>query len=167
MKKTTKPAKKPTMAKRASAKSSPKPAKSGRVANAPTAKSPPPASARKARVSPAKAAPQPAQKRAKPAKPKQVDSQAPPPQEPPSSPEPIYEYSGARKTTVSFYPAEHDQVDRILDLLIKARRHRGGFSDAIKVALRLCPLDVKLIGEAWDEARAADKRTSRGRAQKA
>jgi hypothetical protein len=68
---------------------------------------------------------------------------------------------------VSFYAAEHDQVDRILDLLIKARRHRGGFSDAIKVALRLCPLDVNLIGEAWDEARATDKRTSRGRAQKA
>jgi hypothetical protein len=167
MKKTTKPSKKPTMAKQAPAKSNPKPAKSGRLAKAPTAKSPLQASARRAKASRGKPAPQPAKKRAKTAEPKQVASPAPPPQEPPSSPEPIYEYSGARKTTVSFYAAEHDQVDRILDLLIKARRHRGGFSDAIKVALRLCPLDVNLIGEAWDEARATDKRTSRGRAQKA
>ena len=165
---TTKPTKKPNAAKQTPAESRPKPTNSTKKAKILAAKSPPPASAKKAKASSKKAVTQPAQKAIKPAKPNQAASPAAQlPQEPAPSPEPIYDYGGARKTTVSFYAAEHDQVDRILDLLIKARRHRGGFSDAIKVALRLCPLDVKLIGEAWDEARAADKRTSRGRTQKA
>lgn len=73
-------------------------------------------------------------------------------------------FEGVKKTTVSFYAKEQEAVDNILDLLRKARRHRGGFSDAIKIALRLCPLDPEAIGKAWDEARAADKRVLRHKA---
>lgn len=76
-------------------------------------------------------------------------------------PLPPLEFDGVKKTTVSFYAAEQAQVDRILDTLLRARRHRGGFSDAIKIALRLCPIDPAQIAKAWDEARAADRRTTR------
>ena len=66
-----------------------------------------------------------------------------------------------KKTTVSFQADEQLQIDKILDLLLKVRRHRGGFSDAVKIALRLCPLDGEQIGRAWDMARAEDRRTKR------
>ncbi len=69
--------------------------------------------------------------------------------------------SGLRKTTVSFQAEEQQHIDNILGVLLKIRRYRGGFSDAVKVALRLCPLDEALIGKAWDEARAGDRRTKR------
>jgi hypothetical protein len=73
------------------------------------------------------------------------------------------DFEGVKKTTVSFYATEQAQVDMILDTLLRVRRHRGGFSDAIKIALRLCTSDPQLIGKAWDEARAADKRVQRGK----
>lgn len=75
----------------------------------------------------------------------------------------VPDFEGVRKTTVSFYATEQAQVDQILDLLLKSRRHRGGFSDAIKIALRLCPMSAEQIGKAWDAARASDKRTQRGK----
>ena len=68
-----------------------------------------------------------------------------------------------KKTTVSFHDTEQHKVDEILDALKRSRRHRGGFSDAIKIALRLCPLDDQAIGAAWDEARAQDQRVLRHR----
>lgn len=71
--------------------------------------------------------------------------------------------AGVKKTTVSFHESEQDKVDLILDSLKKSRRHRGGFSDAIKIALRLCPLDDESIARAWDEARAQDQRVLRHR----
>jgi len=70
---------------------------------------------------------------------------------------------GVKKTTVSFHDSEQDKIDLILDALKRSRRHRGGFSDAIKIALRLCPLDDDSIGRAWDEARAQDQRVLRHR----
>lgn len=70
---------------------------------------------------------------------------------------------GVKKTTVSFHSSEQSQVDQILDALFRIRRHRGGFSDAIKIALRLCPLDDETIAKAWDEARAQDGRVLRHR----
>lgn len=70
---------------------------------------------------------------------------------------------GVKKTTVSFHDKEQDKVDEILDALKRSRRHRGGFSDAIKIALRLCPLDDQAIGAAWDEARSQDQRVLRHR----
>jgi hypothetical protein len=84
------------------------------------------------------------------------------------SAEPTTEEESARpkgvvKTTVSFYSVEQDQVDAILGLLLKSRRHRGGFSDAVKIALRLCPLEESRIGKAWDAARALDQRTKRAK----
>lgn len=90
------------------------------------------------------------------------------PRKPKPAPEPEpepppYEFEGCRKTTVSFYATEQAKVDDILDQLLKVRRHRGGFSDAIKIALRLCPIDPQSIASAWDDARAADKRTQRTR----
>lgn len=71
------------------------------------------------------------------------------------------ELEGARKTTISFSAAEQERIDMILDTLIRTRRHRGGFSDAIKVALRLVSDDAAQITQAWDEVRAADRRTTR------
>lgn len=71
------------------------------------------------------------------------------------------EFEGARKTTVSFSATEQEKIDMILDTLIRTRRHRGGFSDAIKVALRLVTEDAAQITLAWDEVRAADRRTTR------
>lgn len=73
------------------------------------------------------------------------------------------ESGGVKKTTVSFHSSEQSQVDEILDALFRTRRHRGGFSDAIKIALRLCPLDDETIAKAWDEARAQDGRVLRHR----
>ncbi len=92
-----------------------------------------------------------------PRKPKPAPEPEPEPEPPP------YEFEGCRKTTVSFYATEQAKVDDILDQLLKVRRHRGGFSDAIKIALRLCPIDPQSIASAWDDARAADKRTQRTR----
>jgi hypothetical protein len=82
---------------------------------------------------------------------------------PEPEPLPLYDFEGVKKTTVSFYAAEQAKVDEILDTLLKVRRHRGGFSDAIKIALRLCPIDPQSIATAWDSARASDKRTQRSR----
>lgn len=73
------------------------------------------------------------------------------------------ESGGVKKTTVSFHSSEQSQVDQILDALFRTRRHRGGFSDAIKIALRLCPLDDETIANAWDKARAQDGRVLRHR----
>jgi hypothetical protein len=75
----------------------------------------------------------------------------------------VPDFEGVKKTTVSFYATEQAHVDQMLDLLLKSRRHRGGFSDAIKIALRLCPMSAEQIGKAWDAARASDKRTQRGK----
>lgn len=83
--------------------------------------------------------------------------------EPEPEPLPPFDFEGVKKTTVSFYAAEQAKVDDILDTLLKVRRHRGGFSDAIKIALRLCPIDPQSIATAWDAARASDKRTQRAR----
>lgn len=66
-----------------------------------------------------------------------------------------------KRTTVVFTQVEQAQIDKILGLLLKSKRHRGGFSDAVKIALRLCPLDQEKIGQAWDEARAMDRRTKK------
>lgn len=71
--------------------------------------------------------------------------------------------AGVKKTTVAFHSTDQDRVDAILDILLRLRRHRGGFSDAIKIALRLCPLDDAAIAEAWDQARAQDGRVLRHR----
>jgi hypothetical protein len=70
---------------------------------------------------------------------------------------------GVKKTTVSLHANEQDRVDEILDVLYRTKRHRGGFSDAVKIALRLCPLDPEAITEAWEQARAQDLRTVRHR----
>ena len=67
----------------------------------------------------------------------------------------------SKRTTVVFTAVEQAQIDKILGLLLKSKRHRGGFSDAVKIALRLCPLDHEKIGQAWDEARAMDRRTKK------
>ena len=79
------------------------------------------------------------------------------------NPYPLPDFEGVKKTTVSFYATEQAHVDEILDMLLKSRRHRGGFSDAVKIALRLCPKNPDEIGKAWDSARAADKRTQKGK----
>lgn len=71
------------------------------------------------------------------------------------------EFDGARKTTISFSAPEQEKIDMILDILIRTRRHRGGFSDAIKVALRMATEDAAQITQAWDEVRASDRRTTR------
>jgi hypothetical protein len=81
---------------------------------------------------------------------------------PPAPPE-GFAGGGVKKTTVSFHESEQDKIDLILDALKRSRRHRGGFSDAIKIALRLCILDDESIGRAWDEARAQDQRVLRHR----
>lgn len=71
------------------------------------------------------------------------------------------EFEGARKTTISFSASEQEKIDMILDTLIRTRRHRGGFSDAIKVALRMATEDAAQITQAWDEVRSSDRRTTR------
>ena len=71
--------------------------------------------------------------------------------------------AGVKKTTVSLHSNEQDRVDEILDVLYRTKRHRGGFSDAVKIALKLCPLDPEAIAGAWEQARAQDLRTVRHR----
>ena len=70
-------------------------------------------------------------------------------------------FQQVKKTTVSFYPTEHEIIDKILGRLHKERGARGGFSDAVKISLRLCPLDSYKIANAWDRARAEDGRVKR------
>lgn len=81
----------------------------------------------------------------------------------PPSQGPSPDFEGVKKTTVSFYATEQAHVDEILDALLKSRRQRGGFSDAVKIALRLCPKNLEEIGRAWDSARAEDRRTQKGK----
>jgi hypothetical protein len=69
------------------------------------------------------------------------------------------EYESLRKTTVTFQAEDQRLIDAILDILKNTTRHRGGYSDAVKIALRLCPLDPWKISKAFDAIRAADKRT--------
>jgi hypothetical protein len=65
------------------------------------------------------------------------------------------------RTTISMKATEQDRVDQILEVLKKCRRYRGGVTEAINIALRLCPLDEEHIGKVWDESRAEDKRTKK------
>ena len=65
------------------------------------------------------------------------------------------------KATVSLHGEEQEKALQILDVLRKSRSKAGGLSDAVKIALRLCPLDPEQIGEAWASARAQDGRARR------
>jgi hypothetical protein len=62
------------------------------------------------------------------------------------------------RTTISMKATEQNRVDQILEVLRRCRRSRGGTTEAISIALRLCPLDEEQIGRAWDESRAEDRR---------
>ena len=63
--------------------------------------------------------------------------------------------------TVSLRSSEHDLADGILSALRKAGV-RGNFTDAIKVALRLCQTDnAEALKEAYEAGRAGDGRRKR------
>ena len=65
------------------------------------------------------------------------------------------------RTSVTMKATELGLVEQILDVLKGCRRHRGGLTEAINIALRLCPLDSTLIGQAWDEYRLTDLRVNK------
>jgi len=66
-----------------------------------------------------------------------------------------------KKSTISLYPHELDVVDRILDQLRDEGRVRGGLTDAVRVALRLCPTDPKEVYKAWETSKQDDGRVVR------
>lgn len=76
-------------------------------------------------------------------------------------PPPIQSLPPLLKATVSLHGEEQEKALQILDVLRKSRSKAGGLSDAVKIALRLCPLDPARIGEAWESARAQDGRARR------
>ena len=67
----------------------------------------------------------------------------------------------ALRSTVSYQQTEADAADEILALLKDEAGIRGGFSDAVKIALRLCPLDRDLIAQAWSDTKTEDGRVMR------
>ena len=69
------------------------------------------------------------------------------------------------RATIALKPSEVQKAEQILDLLMSSRKRRGSMSEAISIALRLCPLDGDQIGSASDENRAADRRKIRGQRQ--
>jgi len=60
--------------------------------------------------------------------------------------------------TVSLRASEHELADGVLAELRKLGI-RGNFTDAVKIALRLCPIDNgNALQEAYEKGRAGDKR---------
>ena len=93
---------------------------------------------------------------------------------PPTTEEPMAEPSNGKpaavpeigrlvRATIALKPNEAQKAEQILDLLMKSRKRRGGMSEAISIALRLCPLDVDQIGRASDENRASDRRKNKAK----
>lgn len=85
-------------------------------------------------------------------------SPAPAPPEPPAAPPRL-------NATISLHGEEQDKAVRILEILLRSRRKGGGLSDAVKIALQLCPLDPEQIAAAWDRSRAQDGRSRKRPAQ--
>jgi hypothetical protein len=69
------------------------------------------------------------------------------------------EYAQLIKTTVTFQEQDQRLIDAILDMLKQGTGYRGGFSDAVKIALRLCPLNESRIAKIHEEIRVGDRRT--------
>lgn len=65
--------------------------------------------------------------------------------------------------TISLHGDEQEKAARILEILLKSRRKGGGLSDAVSIALQLCPLDPDQIMAAWEKSRAQDGRSRRHR----
>lgn len=65
--------------------------------------------------------------------------------------------------TISLHGEEQEKAARILEILLRSRRKGGGLSDAVKVALQLCPLDPEKIMAAWKRSHAQDGRSRRYR----
>lgn len=61
--------------------------------------------------------------------------------------------------TISLHGEEQEKAVKILEVLLKLRRKGGGLSDAVKIALQLCPLDPEQIEAAWERSRAQDGRS--------
>lgn len=61
------------------------------------------------------------------------------------------------RATVSLRQSDGDIADQIIATL-KGEGVRASFSDALKIALRLCPTDRDRIIEAFAEVRASDMR---------
>jgi hypothetical protein len=75
--------------------------------------------------------------------------------------EPVPVARGVVKTTVSYYPGDMEVIDEILDLLYQARRKRGGISDAMKIALRLCKPSAESVGRVFDTLKEDDLRRTK------
>ena len=69
--------------------------------------------------------------------------------------------SKALRSTISYQRTEATAADDILEVLRTTKGVRGSFSDAVKIALRLCPLDEKSIQEAWEATKLEDGRVLR------
>jgi len=65
------------------------------------------------------------------------------------------------RSTISYQNTEHEIADKILSLLKEHGGKRGNFSDAVKIALRLCPLNKEEILKAWKETKNEDGRIIR------
>ena len=70
-------------------------------------------------------------------------------------------YPSLLKTTIALQAEDQRLADEVLSLLKEATGFRGGLSEAVKIAMRLCPLDKKEIARVHEEIRAADGRKAR------
>lgn len=65
-----------------------------------------------------------------------------------------------RKYSISLYADERRIVDRIIDSVREVRGERISMSEAIRIAVQLCPDDHKRIDSSFDRVRIDDRRRS-------
>lgn len=64
------------------------------------------------------------------------------------------------KVSISLYSGEIQIAERIMDSVKQTKGKRIGMSEAIRIAVQLCPDDNKRIGQTFDHVRAEDRRRS-------
>ncbi len=65
-----------------------------------------------------------------------------------------------QKVSISLYPGEFQIVERIMDSVRQTRGKRIGMSEAVRIAVQLCPDDNQRIGHTFDRVRTDDRRRS-------
>ena len=63
-----------------------------------------------------------------------------------------------KRSTIAFHSADLVRIGSILDNLLDGSGKRGTLSDAVKIALALCPLDRKKITKTFEHIQGQDGR---------
>ena len=64
----------------------------------------------------------------------------------------------AQRRTIGLYAQDISALDRIIDGIKEVRGQRISLSEAVRIAIELCPDDLPRIGKAYDQTSKADQR---------